>query len=455
VRFSLDDGKDFGHRDRYPAGDPLWALVTMADETQQDPFASSDHKVQRALSEKDRWEPEKDISLIEVLTTLAITLGNGKRLLLGLPVLAMVLAAVYVLLAPFSYTASTTFLQPQQQQSAAAAALQQLGGQLGGLANVAGAAVGLRRPEDLYFAMLRSERLQNALIDRFGLMERYKTQYRQIARYELEGNVSISVERGGLLKIEATDRDPVFVARLANAHVEELRKLLGQLAVTEAQQRRAFMEQQLLIAKEGLVKAEVALKQTQERTGLIALDRQGEAIIRASADLRAQIVSREVQLQGMRTFATLQNADVQRIASEIVGLKAELSKLEEGQIRGRGGVIVPTGKVPEAGLDYIRAAREVKYHEIMFELFARQFELAKADEARDAPLVQQVDVAYPPEFRSKPKRKQIVLITGGTALLISAVLVLVLAAIRKARSDPERSRQIEMFRRAWRLRSRS
>lgn len=396
--------------------------------------------------------PDNDeIGLLDLLITLGITLGERKKLLFGLPVAASVLAVVYSLIVPFSFTASTTFLPPQQQQSAAVAALQQLGG----LASIAGATAGLRRPEDLYFSMLKSDKLQNALIDRFGLMERYEAQYRQNARDALTGNVVVSVERGGLLKIETTDKDPAFAAQLANAHVDELRKLLGALAITEAQQRRAFFEQQLLRTKEGLVKAEVALKQMQERTGLIALDRQGEAIIRAAADLQAQIVSREVQLQAMRTFATPQNAEVQRIASEIGGLKAQLAKLEEGQVRGRGSVIVPTGKVPETGLEYIRAVREVKYHEAVFELLARQFELAKVDEAREGPLVQQVDVASPPEFRSSPKRKQIVLITGLVAGLVAAVLVMILAFVSKPPVDPARLRQLELLRSVWRIRTRS
>jgi len=422
----------------------------MVDDSRQESTLPAGAAGQPGPTNADRGEADDEISLIDLLITLGITLGERKKLLFGLPAIASVLAIVYSLLVPFSFTASTTFLPPQQQQSVAVAALQQLGG----LAGLAGAAAGLRRPEDLYFAMLKSDKLQNALIDRFGLMERYQAQYRQNARDALTGNVAISVERGGLLKIEATDKDPVFAAQLANAHVDELRKLLGALAVTEPQQRRAFFEQQLLGAKEGLVKAEIALKQTQERTGLILLDRQGEAIISAAANLRARIVNSEVQLQAMRTFATPQNADVQRVASEIGGLKAQLEKLESGKVRGLGDVIVPTGKVPEAGLEYIRAVREVKYHEAIFELLARQFELAKVDEAREGPLVQQVDVALPPEFRSSPKRKQIVLIAGMVAGLIAVVLVIVLAVVRKAPADPVRLRQFEVLRSAWRIRSR-
>ena len=386
-------------------------------------------------------EANDDISLIELL----VALGEEKKIVFGFPVIAATLAAIVSLMLPPLFTAITTFLPPQQQQSVAAAALQQLGG-LGGAAS---GLPGIRRPEDLYIAILRSRTVQGALIDRFELGRRYGLEIRDEVRKALNDNVNIAAARSGLISLEASDRDPDFAAQLANAHVDELRKVLGALAVTEAQQRRAFFEQQLLNAKEALIKAEVALMETQERTGLIDLQKQGETIIKAAAELRAQIASREVQLEATRTFATPRHAEVQRIASEIAGLRAQLAKLEAGQVRGHGEVMVPSGQVPGIGLAYIRALREVKYQEAMFELLARQFELAKVDEAREGPLLQQMDVAIPPERRSKPARKQMVLIGGMAGLGLGILLGLVLYHLRKGRQDPVRAARMSALRKAW------
>lgn len=392
-----------------------------------------------------RQKAGDEINLIDLLAAL----GEEKKLLFGLPFVAAVVAAVWSLLLPAAFTASTTFLPPQQQQSTTTAVLQQIGG-------FGGFTAGLRRSEDLYVGILRSETLQDALIKRFDLMKRYDVTYQVHARERLTANVEIHVDmKAGLLRLDATDSDPAFAAALANAHVEELQKLMGSLALTEAQQRRAYFQQQLDKAKEALVNAEVGLRQTQERTGLIALDRQGEAIIGAAAGIRAQIVSREVQLQAMRTYATPENADMQRVASEIGGLRAQLAKMESGQLRGQGDVIVPTGKVPQAGLEYVRAVRELKYQEAIFELMARQFEFAKADEAREGPLVQQIDVAKAPERRSKPRRREIVLVAGFIAGLIAVALALVRIAARASLADPENVRRLELLRSSWRLRRRS
>jgi tyrosine-protein kinase Etk/Wzc len=399
------------------------------------------HDVERSMP--DEAHADSDTGLIDLL----ITLGQYKRLLFGLPFGAAVVAAVTTLFLPSAYTAFTTFLPPQQQQSITTATLQQLGG----LASIAGVAAGIKKPEDLHAAILRSASIQDALIKRFDLMKYYGVSSREQARKSLTGDVDISIDKAGLLKVEVTVNDPEFAARLANAYVEELQKRLASLAITEAQQRRAFFDQQLLASKEALIKAEIGLKQTQERTGLIVLDKQGEAMIKASADLRAQIVGREVQLQAMRNFATPENAEIQRIQSEIVGFKSQLSRLENAQSRGKGDLLVPSGKVPEAGLELVRALREVKYQEAIFEVLARQYELAKLDEAREGPIVQQVDAAFAPEFRSKPKRRQIVLMAAMAAAFAAVLIAFALSTLESARADAVRWSRLQALCSSWRI----
>lgn len=386
-------------------------------------------------------EEGRELRLVDIVAAL----GHEKKLILGLPLIVAFITALITLFLPPQFTASTTFLVPQQQQSVTAAALQQLGN----LAGIPAVGSGVRKPEDLYIAMLQTEALQNGVIRRLGLMKRFGTHYWEDARNRLSKVIAIRASKAGLLIVEATDRDPTFAAELANAQVDELRRLLGNLAVTEAQQRRLFLEQQLAATKDNLIKAEGALRQTQERTGVIALDKQGEAIIRAAADLRAQIVTREVQLQTMRTFAAPQNADLQRILSEIAGLKDQLQKLEAGQAGGPGDVMIPTAKVPQVGLEYVRAVREVKYQEAIFEILVRQFELAKVDEAREGPVIQQIDVASPPERRSGPKRRQIVTTWTFIAALIGVAIALGRAKWRAWRAEPNGPADLERLKNAW------
>lgn len=75
-------------------------------------------------------------------------------------------------------------------------------------------------------------------------------------------NIRIVSGKDGLISIEFDEKAPQFAANVANAYVEELRTLIGRLAVTEAQQRRLIFEKQLTKAKENLTAAEQALRAT-------------------------------------------------------------------------------------------------------------------------------------------------------------------------------------------------
>jgi uncharacterized protein involved in exopolysaccharide biosynthesis len=271
-------------------------------------------------------------------------------------------------------------------------------------------------------------------------------------RKDLADNSTITAGKDGLITVDFDDEDPKRAAAVANAFVEELDKLTQSLAVTEAGQRRLFFERQLQQAKEDLSKAEVALKVTQEQTGLIKLDDQGKAIIESVAALRGQISAKEVELRAMRTFTTENNPDYVRVQQQLAGLRSELAKLERARISGEGDILLPTGKVPEAGLEYLRKFRDVKYQETIFELLAKQFEVAKIDEAKEAAIIQVVDHAIAPDRKSKPRRALIVI----AATLISGILISLWAFVSEARlraiRDPVQAERLSLLRRHIALR---
>jgi uncharacterized protein involved in exopolysaccharide biosynthesis len=364
---------------------------------------------------------EDEISLLDLL----IVLAKHKKMIVGVTFSAALIAIVVSLLLPNIYTGTAKVLPPQQSQSTAAMLL----GQLGGLAGLAGGSVGIKNPNDLYVGMLKSRTVADSIIVRFDLQKLYGLQTMVETRKEFANNSGITAGRDGLITIEFDDEDPKRAAAIANAYVEELDNLTQALAVTEAAQRRLFFERQLRQAKEELSKAEVALKVTQEQTGLIKLDDQGRAIIEAVAALRGQIAAKEVELRAMRTFTTENNPDYVRVQQQLAGLRGELTKLERAQVSGGGDILLPTGKVPEAGLEYLRKYRDVKYQETIFELLAKQFEAAKIDEAKEAAIIQVVDQAIPPDRKSKPKRA---LIVTGFAL-IASILAILWSFVREAR----------------------
>jgi tyrosine-protein kinase Etk/Wzc len=389
---------------------------------------------------------DDEISLLD----LAIVIAKHKKLILGFPLLAAIVAAGITLLLPNIYIGTAKILPPQQNQSTTAAALL---GQLGGLAGLAGTALpGLKNPSDLYVGMLKSRTIADKLIARFELKKLYDEETLDETRKALEENAIIMAGKDGLITIEFEDEDPKRAAAIANAYVEELDRLTQTLAVTEASQRRLFFEKQLKGARDSLGEAEMGLKATQESTGLIKLDDQGRAIIESVARARAEIAAKEVQLVAMRTFATERNPEYLLVQQQLAGLKAQLAKLETANVLGAGDIFVPTGKVPEAGLEYLRRFREVKYQETMFEVLAKQYELARIDEAKDAAIIQVVDKAIESEKRTKPKRVVIVVLTALVAAIIAVLLAFLKEGIEKARLDSENNARFAQLRRyfPWR-----
>jgi uncharacterized protein involved in exopolysaccharide biosynthesis len=139
------------------------------------------------------------------------------------------------------------------------------------------------------------------------------------------------------------------------------------------------------------------MKQTEQRTGVMELDGQAHAMIAAAAMLRAQVAAKHVEIQAMRQFAAEQNPDLERAQQELSSLEGQLASMDVANDRPDGDLVAPKGKVSEAGLEYARALREVKYREVVQELLTRQYEAARIDEARQGSLVQIVDPAAVPD----------------------------------------------------------
>jgi uncharacterized protein involved in exopolysaccharide biosynthesis len=377
------------------------------------------------------------------LMDLVLVLAKHNRFIMKLTGSVAVLAIIYALLQPNIYTAKTVILPPQQGASTASMLL----GSLGGLAGLAGGAAGIKSPNDLHIGMLKSRTLADKMIARFKLQQKFKAKTMEATRAALAGGTEIKTGKDGFITIEYSDKDPKFAASIANAYVEELDKLNNTLAITESSRKRLFFEKQVKATRDNLVAAELGMKQTQERTGLIQPEAQGQAIIMAAANLRAQVTSAEVKLQSMGSFATPQNPDYQKLQQNLTSLRAQLAKAERNGVQGRGDIMVPTGKLPETGLEYLRKMRDLKYQETLFELLAKQFEIAKIDEAKEAALIQVVDKALVPEQKSKPKRSLIVILATLMAFFIGVLLAFVREASERASLDPASAERMNLLRR--------
>jgi uncharacterized protein involved in exopolysaccharide biosynthesis len=373
---------------------------------------------------------DDEISLLDLLQTIV---DNLRLLVLGPLAVGFLALGFSFAIAP-TYTATVKFLPPQQQQSSAASMLAGLGA-LGGLAG--GALGGLKNPADQYLAFMKSNSVQDALIERFNLQARYDQKFKVDTRKELTQNARPVSGKDGLITLEVDDKDPQFAAVLANAHVDELQKLLAKLAVTEAQQRRAFFEKQLNLVKDKMIAAE----QTLRATGISGstLKSNPTSAVAGVAALKAQVTAQEVKAGAMRGYLAETAPDFKQAMTELANLRAQLAKQEKDEPAAADG----------QG-DYVSKFREFKYQETLFELFAKQFELAKVDESREGAVIQVLDAAQPPEKKAKPQKALVAIIATLAAGFALLLFVFVRQALRNAGQNSESTQKLTALKASWR-----
>ncbi|MGN7872171.1 GumC family protein [Roseateles sp. 22389] len=354
----------------------------------------------------DSLSPAQTVSLLQ----LGSILWRRWRLIVGVSLAAgmMTLGATYLVKPTF--TAVTTFLSPQQQGSANSALAS-----FGGLVGLAGLTP-IKTPADQYVSLMRSNTVMDQIIDRFKLIELYDVPFRVDARRRLDGSVRMNVgKKDNLIAVEVDDTDPARAADIANAFVEALKEMSKGLALTEAQQRRVFFEEQLTETRQRLVQAQARLQASGFNAGAIKAEPRTAA--ESFARLKAEVDATEVRLAALRQSRSDTSPEVQALRVQLGALQSQLRSAEASGPQ-------------DTGTDYISAYRDFKYQETLQELFAKQFEAAKLDESRDATLFQVIDKATAPERKSKPKRAMLAVLGTVAAGFLMCVFVLI-AGLRR------------------------
>jgi tyrosine-protein kinase Etk/Wzc len=376
-----------------------------------------------------------------------IILSRRRRFIGWFTAVVTVLTAVIVFLIPNKYTATSIILPPGQNTSMSSALMGQMAGS-SILASLAGSGLGIKNPADMYVALFHSRTVEDALIQHFGLMSRYHKKTMTDCRRAFESHTkAVLGVKDGLINIEVTDRDPQFAAQLANAYVSEFRKHSDSLTLTEASQRRAFFQQQLFQANEDLARAEQAMKKMEQTTGVLQLDSQARVLIEQAAVLRGQIAAKEVQLQSIRSFETEDNPQYALTEQQLNALRAQLAKVAGPDANEYGDIGLPKTNIPETGIAYIDALRDLRYDETITELLTKQFEAAKLDEARQG-TVQISDLAIPPDKKSSPHRALLIILATILAFIVACAWIIIRYNLEHG--DPETRERLEILRASFR-----
>lgn len=356
--------------------------------------------------------PDDEINLLELLHVLV----RRRGLIIKLTGAVAILVVIYSLFLPNIYTATTKILPPQKDSGGgtAAAIMAQLGGAAGGLGGTA----------DLYVSIIQSRSVTDALITRLNLQAELKIENADALRKAVQTMIKVSVnKKDGLIVIAVDHKDPKKAALFANTVVDELQKRTNQLNLTKAGTERQFLEKRIQVVRVELKKAEEDMRIFQEKNRTLKADDQAKAAIESLAQLKAKIITTEVQLAAARQNLTDESQEVKTLLAALGQMRKQLAVMTGAT--GAGGGIPSLGSAPSIGLEYFRKLREFKTQEALFEQLTRQYELAKLNEARDISALQVLDEAVAPTLKSKPKRAQICMLATITAFFCSILLVFV------------------------------
>ena len=396
------------------------------------------------MSDHIQENTEPEINLLDLL----IALGQEKWTLILVTFLAALTGVAVSLTTPATYV-SRTSIMPSQQSSGGGGGLGALAS-LSGLVGQSGIVSSVKSSDEMFIALMRSYSVQSSLIEQFKLKERYGARNIEEARLALSNNVSILADKkSGMLLVDVQDNDPEFAALLANAQVKELNVVLSRLAVTEAQQRRAYYEQQVNKTQTKIPQLELEFKDAQKSSGL-----EVASLLSEAGTLPGQIAAKELQLQVLSRFATGQNPDLKRLAVEISALRAQMARYELSRTEPKTSEPNKSGHVAEnIKTNFVQKATQayntLKIQEALLDGYVKQLELAKVDEAKEGPAVQVVDEARASEMRTKPERKKMVIAYTVTGLIIALVLAALRALLRHITSTPEGLQRWIQVKRAW------
>lgn len=352
-----------------------------------------------------------------------------------------ILTVIISLVLPKRYTAIATLLPPVEQPEVLGIGSLIGGSGFGGVARMAGL-TGMATPSDVFARILKSRTVMEGVIEDCDLLAIYRAATMEEALGKLAGVTSIEISPEAIISISIDASTPVLAAEVANSYVDELDRFNREANMTRGKRNRIFIEDRLETVKKDLEAAEESLRVFQQVHKTVSLDDEVRTAIEAASDLKAQVIAREVQLGVLKEYATEQNPRVKEIRAEIAQLKRQLREIEYGS-KSKGsdtkfgvGFSVPFSKLPVVGLELARLMREAKIQEVLFELLTQQYEQAKITEARDTPTIQVLDRAIPPERRSFPQRRRLVMVGFIFSLFVGVGLSFFLEYVEKLHGRP-------------------
>ncbi len=366
-------------------------------------------------------------------------LWDGRRLLVRATLCGFAGAALIALLIPNRYTSTVRLMPPSPGGSGPiAAALAGLGGQLGGAADLLENSMGLKNSSALFVGILNSDRVRDAVIDKFHLQKVYDVRYPEDARKVLARETNVSADRqSGIITISVSDLKPGRAAAMAEEYINELNYVVNHLTTSSAHRESVFLAERLAQVKGDLEIAEKDFSRFGSTNTAIDIPNQGKAMVSAAATLQGNLIGAESDLEALKQIYTDGNVHVRAAQARVSELRRQLEKIGgkgTDEKSGAGELYPSMRQLSALGVTYADLLRRVKVEEAVYKTLTQEYEMARVEEARDIPTVKVLDPPLAAERKSYPPRLAMTLAGGFLAFSLATLWLMVRA--RWDEADP-------------------
>ena len=296
-------------------------------------------------------------------------------------------------------------------------------------------------------AVLLSQSVADAVIEKFNLRERYGTKYMEDVRAALAKRCPTDVDKkSGVVGLVCEDPDPQLARDMTAYFGEVGNKVFGRISASSAHAEATFLATQVETARKDVDAASRALRDFSENHKLVDLSEQAKASISAMAAIKGELISKQLGLTYLGGIAASNEPTVAQLQRQIGGLEARLERMtnapppaEPQAGSGSGAATTTAAKRPGNGDEFFPVAmnvpslrfeleqlmRDQKVKDTVFVLLTQRYEIARVDGARDTGSFQILDYPTVATLRSRPARRKVAVFGGFAGALAGLAWVMI------------------------------
>jgi tyrosine-protein kinase Etk/Wzc len=377
-----------------------------------------------------------------IIQLLAICVKWRKRIFWQVFFVCLI-ALLLLLIVPEWYRSNAKIIPPSEEENTSA--ISTLISQIPIPSSLLGMA-GVSNGASMSMAILQSRTIMESTVNRFNLAKRYRAKdiekatkiLRKRSAFDMdeEGTISLSVSEPTSYFHSKTSRlkTKQLVRDVTNYFISQLDSINRNLLNQKARNIRQFYEKRYAENLNTLTTMEDAFRLFQEKHGTIAMPEQTVATIEAAAQVKAEIMSKEIELGVLKQYFGNNNINTIKAQAEADNLKKQYDNLYQENGADKNKLFPAFQKIPTYGLEYARFVRDIKVQVILVELLLHQLEQARLQELKDTPTIQVLDQANLPVKKTKPLRAITLILTFMFSFLLSAILAVAMEKFQDIQS---------------------